>query len=194
MKNRNTTACNAVALRAGILTKVPLALGFVALCPTRASKWVPRTLAMTSLLAVLLVTGSVTNRATPQTREPPSASPEGGGGLRPARRRGMTLVDGPVHNRATAQTRERPSASPKGGESLRLAGGVELTREQLAEFIRAFRGPNPDDFADTEAEVHTDDEGTGRTLSGSEGLTVAAESEGSALLPQTPEPGTRSEG
>jgi hypothetical protein len=108
---------------------------------------------MTSLLAVLLVTGSVTNRATAQTREP-------------------------------------PSASPKGGESLRLAGGVELTREQLAEFIRAFRGPNPDDFADTEGEVHTDDEGTGRTLSGSEGLTVAAESEGSALLPQTPEPVT----
>ena len=151
MKNRNTTACSAVALRAGILTKVPLALGFFAPCPTRASRWVPRALAMTSLLAVLVVTGSVTNRAAAQTREP-------------------------------------PSASPTGGEPLRLFGGVELTREHLAELT--FRGPDPADFAYTGGEEHRDDEGTGRTLSGRQALSGAAESAGSFLLPQTPEPVT----
>jgi hypothetical protein len=104
-------------------------------------------LAMTSLLAVLFVAGSVTNRATAQTREP-------------------------------------PSASPTGGEPLRLAGGVELTREHLAELT--FRGPDPADFAYTGGEEHRDDEGTGRTLSGSATLSGATESGGSALLPQTP--------
>jgi hypothetical protein len=77
---------------------------------THASKWTHPALVMTSLLAVLFVTGSVTNRAAAQTREP-------------------------------------PSASPTGGEPLRLAGGVELTREHLAELT--FRGPDPDDFAYT---------------------------------------------
>jgi hypothetical protein len=91
-----------------------------------------------------------------------------------------------VINRATAQTHEPPSASPTGGEPLRLAGGVELTREHLAELT--FRGPDPDDFAYTGGEFPTDDGRTGRTLSGRQALSGAAESAGSALLPQSPSP------
>src|SRR5262245_27369690 len=59
---------------------------------------------------------------------------------------------------SAAKTPEPPSASPSGGARLRVMGHAVLTREQQAQFMRDYRGPDPADFEAGEGEVHEDDE------------------------------------
>ena len=67
----------------------------------------------------------------------------------------VALASGP--GQAASKT-DLPSASPSGGEPLRAGGNAELTREQLAVFVRDYPGPNPIDLRLTDGEEHDDDE------------------------------------
>jgi CARDB len=85
-----------------------------------------------------------------------------------------------------ASRSEPPSASPSGGEALRPLGSADLTRDQLAEFIRTYRGPDPNDFV-PEGEVHEDDEAAPRAAP----APLAAPSLAGASLPlESPPPTT----
>src|SRR6185436_5159501 len=93
------------------------------------------------------------------------------------------LAGGP--GQAETKTALRP-ASPSGGEALRAGGNAELSREQLAAFVRDYRGPDPLDLQPTEGEIHEDDEEAAASVAP---LAMKSPSNANGLaLPESPSP------